>query len=129
MTQDFAFAPTSKIFVRNLILRANIGALSHERHGEQDVRFTVEMTVPTITDHQDQLEKVVPYHIIVRRIKEIIAHGHIELVESLSQRIIAAAFEEPRILACSVTIEKLDVIPGAESAGITTSAVRISTSD
>jgi 7,8-dihydroneopterin aldolase/epimerase/oxygenase len=124
VTQDFSFAPTSTIFVRNLILRANIGALSHERHGEQDVRFTVEMTVPTITDHNDELDKVVPYHIIVRHIKEIIASGHIELVESVSQRIITAAFEEPRVLACKVTVEKLEVIPGAESAGITTSATR-----
>jgi 7,8-dihydroneopterin aldolase/epimerase/oxygenase len=124
VTQNFQFAPTSTIFVRNLVLRTNIGALSHERHGEQDVRFTVEMTVPTILDHEDTLANVVPYHPIVERIKAIIARGHIELVETLSQAIIAAAFEEPRILAVTVTIEKLDVIPGADSAGITLSATR-----
>jgi 7,8-dihydroneopterin aldolase/epimerase/oxygenase len=124
VTQTYSFASTSTIFVRNLILRANIGALTHERHGEQDVRFTVEMTVPTITDHGDKLHNVVPYHPIVDRIKAILAAGHVELVETLSQAIIAAAFDEPRVLTVTVTIEKLDVIPGAESAGITISATR-----
>ncbi len=126
MTQAYTFASTSKIFVRNLILRANIGALTHERHGEQDVRFTIEMVVPTITDHGDKLHNVVPYHPIVDRIKAILQEGHVELVETLSQAIIAAAFDEPRVLAVTVTIEKLDVIPSAESAGITISAARSS---
>jgi FolB domain-containing protein len=124
MTQTYSFASTSTIFVRNLVLRANIGALTHERHGEQDVRFTVEMIVPTITNHGDKLQNVVPYHPIVDRIKAILASGHVELVETLSQTIIAAAFDDPRVLAVTVTIEKLDVIPGAESAGITISASR-----
>jgi 7,8-dihydroneopterin aldolase/epimerase/oxygenase len=124
VTQTFTYHQTSTIFVRNLVLRANIGALTHERHGEQDVRFTVEMTVPTVVDHSDRLENVVPYHPIVERIKEIVASGHIELVETMSQAIVAAAFDEPRILACKVTVEKLEVIPGAESAGITVSASR-----
>jgi FolB domain-containing protein len=124
VTQPYSFETTSTIFVRNLVLRANIGALTHERHGEQDVRFTIEMTVPTILDHSDKLENVVPYHPIVDAIKAIVARGHIELVETLSQAIIAAAFEEPRILAVRVTIEKLDVIPGADSAGITVQATR-----
>jgi dihydroneopterin aldolase len=111
--------PTSKIFVRNLIVDMNIGALTHERHGRQKVRISVEMTVPTISNHGDKLDQVVPYHPIVDRIHEIIATGHIELVETLSQKIAAAALDEKRVIEVSVTIEKLEVIAGAECAGIT----------
>jgi 7,8-dihydroneopterin aldolase/epimerase/oxygenase len=118
------FAMTSKIFVRNLVLDTNIGALSHEMNGMQKVRFTVEMTVPTITDHGDKLQNVVPYHPIVDRIKEIVSEGHVELVETLSQRIARAAMDDMRVIDVAVTIEKLDVIPGAEAAGITTYASR-----
>jgi dihydroneopterin aldolase len=114
--------PTSKIFVRNLIVDMNIGALTHERHGRQKVRISVEMTVPTILDHADKLERIVPYHPIVDRINDIIATGHIELVETLSHRIAEAALEEKRILEVTVMIEKLEVIPGAECAGITITA-------
>jgi dihydroneopterin aldolase len=118
------FASTSKIFVRNLVLDVSIGALSHELHGMQKVRFTVEMTVPTILDHGDKVNKIIPYHVIVDKIKEIVAEGHVELVETLSQRIARAALEDKRIIDVTVTVEKLEVIPLAEAAGITTFASR-----
>ena len=121
---DFQFEPTSTIFIRNLVVRGSIGALSHERHGVQDIRISVEMTVPTITDHADSLANVVPYHPIVDRIHALLGNGHVELVETLAQQIIAAAFEEPRMLAVTVTVEKPEVIPGAEAAGIRLSARR-----
>jgi dihydroneopterin aldolase len=118
------FSPTSKIFVRNLVLDISIGAHSHELHGMQKVRFSVEMTVPTITDHGDKVHNIVPYHLIVDRIKEIVGEGHVELVETLSQRIARAAMEDIRVIDVTVTIEKLEIIPGAEAAGITTFASR-----
>ena len=126
MSAPFTYAPTATIFIKNLEVRGSIGALSHERHGEQIIRINVEMTVPTITDHGDRLEHVVPYHPIVGKIKAILKTGHIELVETLAQRIVAAAFEEPRILAVIVTVEKPEVIPGADAAGIRLSAQRSS---
>lgn len=124
MSASFAFSKTSTLVVRNLVLRARIGALSHERHGEQNVRITVEMIVPTITDHGDKLENIVPYHPIVQKIRDILDSGHIELVETLAQMIVKAAFEEPRVEGVTVYVEKPDVIPEAESAGIRISATR-----
>jgi len=118
------FASTSKIFIRNLVVDTSIGAHSHELHGMQKVRFSVEMTVPTIIDHDDKLQNIVPYHPIVDRIKEIVSEGHVQLVETLSQRIARAAMEDVRVIDVTVTIEKLEVIPGAEAAGITTFASR-----
>ncbi len=118
------FAPTSKIFIRNLVLDVSIGALSHELHGMQKVRFSVEMTVPTILDHGDKVDKIIPYHIIVEKIKAIVGEGHIELVETLSQRIAQASLEDRRIIDVTVTVEKLEVIPHADAAGITTYATR-----
>jgi 7,8-dihydroneopterin aldolase/epimerase/oxygenase len=121
---SYQLESTSTIFIRNLVVRGSIGALTHERHGMQDIRICVEMTVPTIADHGDKLANVVPYHPIVDRIHAMLGEGHVELVETLAQRIIAAAFEEPRLLAVTVTVEKPEVIPGAEAAGIRLSARR-----
>jgi 7,8-dihydroneopterin aldolase/epimerase/oxygenase len=118
------FSPTSKIFVRNLVLDTSIGALSHELHGMQKVRFSVEMTVPTILDHNDKVNNIVPYHLIVEKIKTIVGEGHVELVETLSQRIARAALEDRRVIDVIVTVEKLEVIPLAEAAGIVTFASR-----
>jgi 7,8-dihydroneopterin aldolase/epimerase/oxygenase len=124
VTADYSYEPRSTIFIRNLMVHGSIGALSHERHGPQPIRISVEMEVPTIIDHGDQLDKVVPYHPIVGRIHAILAEGHVELVETLAQRIIAAAFDEPRLLSVTVTVEKPDVIPDAEAAGIRLTAHR-----
>jgi 7,8-dihydroneopterin aldolase/epimerase/oxygenase len=123
--QNFIFEDTSVVFVKGLIKRVDIGALIHERYGPQDVRITVKMTVPTITNHGDALENIVPYHLIVEKIEAITAGGHINLVETLAQKIIGYVFEDPRILAAEVTVEKLEIFAEAESAGITLKAHRI----
>jgi dihydroneopterin aldolase len=123
----FTFEETSTVFVKGLIKRVDIGALIHERYGPQDVRITVKMTVPTITDHGDALENIVPYHLIVEKIEAITTCGHINLVETLAQKIMACVFEDHRILAAEVSVEKLEIFANAESAGITLRARRPNT--
>jgi dihydroneopterin aldolase len=113
------FAPESQVFVRGLTVRVDIGALASERNGPQDVRITVAITAPTITDHDDRLERIVPYHPVVEKVNRIISRGHINLVETLAQDIARSVLEDRRILKVEVTIEKTEIFANAESAGVT----------
>jgi len=64
------------------------------------------------------LENVVDYHAVEKRIRAIIAEGHVKLAETLAERIAAACFEDQRVRTVRIRVEKLHALTGAESVGI-----------
>lgn len=109
---------TMKIFVRDLILPSRIGVYSHEKHGEQRVRINLELTCVEHPAINDEYQNVVCYAEVVEGIRAILAQGHINLVETLAERIAALCLEDHRILAAKVRVEKLDVMPEASAVGV-----------
>jgi 7,8-dihydroneopterin aldolase/epimerase/oxygenase len=109
---------TMKIFVRDLILPSRIGVYSHEKHGEQRVRINLELTCVEHPAINDEYQNVVCYAEVVEGIRTILAQGHINLVETLAERIAAQCLEDHRILAAKVRVEKLDVMPEASAVGV-----------
>ncbi len=106
------------VFIRNLELLAHIGVYRHEEGRMQPVRINVDLATDDIADAQDMLEKVVDYHVIEKRIRTIIAEGHVKLAETLAEHIAAACFEDARVRTVRVRVEKLHALTGAESVGI-----------
>jgi dihydroneopterin aldolase len=51
-------------------------------------------------------------------IRHVVSSGHINLVETLADRIAKTCFEDGRIQGVKVRVEKLDVFKEAESVGI-----------
>ncbi len=106
------------VFIRNLEVLANIGVYGHEQGKLQPVRINVDMAVEDAAVIEDRLEKVVDYAGIEQAIRAIIARGHINLAETLAERIAAACFDDARVKSARVRVEKLHALPGAESAGV-----------
>jgi len=109
---------TYRVFVRDLILTCRIGVHDHEKQ-PQRIRVTAELVVadePDISD--DALSGVLNYAPIVAGIKAIAAAGHINLVETLAERIIDFCFAERRVAATRIVVEKLDVYDDAGSVGV-----------
>ncbi|HVM84007.1 MAG TPA: dihydroneopterin aldolase [Candidatus Binatia bacterium] len=113
-----ATARTLKVFVRDLVLSARIGVYQHEKLASQRVRINLELTCAEHPAIQDELDNVVNYAEIVARIRDIVAAGHIHLVETLADRVAQACFDDRRVLSARVRIEKLDVFKEAESVGV-----------
>ena len=109
---------TMKIFVRDLILPSRIGVYSHEKHGAQRVRINLELTCVEHPAINDEYQNVVCYAEVVEGIRAILAQGHINLVETLAERIAAYCLEDHRILSAKVRVEKLDVMPEASAVGV-----------
>ena len=105
------------VFIRNLELAAHIGVYRQEEGRTQKVRINVDLATDDIAA-QDMLENVVDYHVIEKRIRAILAEGHVRLAETLAERIAAACFEDSRVGTARVRVEKLHALPGAESAGV-----------
>jgi dihydroneopterin aldolase len=56
---------------------------------------------------------VFSYDVVMDAIKMILASGHVELVETMAERLAESILPHERVRAVTVQIEKLDVAPGA----------------
>ena len=112
-------SPAYTMFVRNLVLPCFIGVHPHERELAQRVRINVDLAVAdAIAAAGDDIANVVAYEEIVFGAKRVIAAGHINLVETLAERVAELSLSDPRVLRARVRVEKLDVFKEAESVGV-----------
>jgi dihydroneopterin aldolase len=105
------------IFIRNLELLARIGVHGHEQGMPQPVRINVDLETIHVGD-ADRLADVVDYEEIANGIRAIVAAGHINLAETLAERIAASCLKNERVARARVRVEKLHALPGAEAAGV-----------
>ena len=107
------------VFVRDLELEANIGVYKREKGKFQPVRINVDLTVEEADGEVgDKLENVVDYGAVVEGIKSILAQGHLNLVETLAEKVAAHCLADSRVKVARVRIEKLNVIAEAASVGV-----------
>ncbi len=108
-----------RVFVRDLALDAEIGAYAEEVGVRQPIRVSLTLDVATPTDPaSDSLEDVVCYNRMAQAVRDILAEGHIRLVETLAERIAAFALDHPMVHAASVRVEKIQAVPDAACAGV-----------
>ena len=107
-----------RVFIRNLEAHAHIGVHGHEQGKMQPVRINVDLAVEDSAVVADKLDLVVDYDALARKIRAILAAGHINLAETLAERIAVACFEDSRVKTARIRVEKLHALPGAESGGV-----------
>jgi len=106
------------VFIRNLELLAQIGVHGHEKGKMQPVRINVDLAVEDSAAIEDRLDQVVDYGAITRKIRGLVSKGHVNLAETMAERVAALCFEDTRVKTARVRVEKLHALPGAESAGM-----------
>ncbi len=117
---------TRRMFIRDIVLAASIGVHAHERGTRQRVRINVELAVlddgvqnvsrPAVG--ADDLTRVVDYEAIFNRICAITQAGHVQLVETLAERLAETCLIDPRVRRVLVRVEKLDVFADAAAVGV-----------
>jgi dihydroneopterin aldolase len=107
------------VFIRDLILTCLIGVHKHERKKPQRIRVNLDLAVTEQSViSTDRLADVVCYEDVADGIRSIVNNGHVNLVETLAEKIASRCLEDRRIKATRVRIEKLDVFKDAASAGV-----------
>ncbi len=108
-----------RVYVRDLVLPANIGVYERERLGPQRVRINVDLRVEeSRAPLDDDIANVYSYADVIAGIRDIIAGGHINLVETLAERIAAFCLADRRVVSARVGVDKLDVEPDAAAVGV-----------
>ena len=114
-----AAGSTRRVFVKDLVLDCLIGIHRHERDGAQRVRINLDLEVRESKQPiEDRLSNVLCYEQLVARVRKLAVSGHVNLVETLAERIALLCLEEPEVAAAKVRVEKLDVFADAASVGI-----------
>jgi dihydroneopterin aldolase len=107
------------VFVRDLVVQAEIGVHRHEKRRRQPVRINIDLTVKESNQPlDDRVGNVVDYETLVEGVRAVIEAGHINLVETLAEQIAGLALFDNRVLSARVRVEKLQAMKDAESVGV-----------
>jgi 7,8-dihydroneopterin aldolase/epimerase/oxygenase len=114
-----AAAGQRKVFVRELELMAHVGVYEIEHRYEQRLIVSVDLDVIDAYDGtSDRLAEVLDYGAVVTSVQHIVEAEHVNLLETLAERIAQTWLDDPRVHAVRVRLEKPDILPGCRSVGI-----------
>ena len=105
------------VFVRDLEVMALIGIYDQEKVKPQRIVVNIDLSVKEGAG-DDDISHVVSYEIVVKKVEAIIAEGHVNLVETLCEKIAASCLTDKRVVAARVRVEKPDIITNARSVGV-----------
>ena len=107
------------VFIRDYKVDCSIGIHSHEKEHEQRVRINLDLAVwEGETPINDDIRNVICYDHLAKSIERIVGEGHVNLVETLAEKITAMCLEEDRVYSARVRVEKLDILSNAKSVGV-----------
>lgn len=104
-----------RVLIDGLQLYMPIGLHPWERDQAQPVRVDLELDCErrALGD-----EPVVCYERLSERVKVLAAAGHVELVETLAERIAGLCLSDPRVRRATVSVRKTGAVPGTAAVGV-----------
>jgi 7,8-dihydroneopterin aldolase/epimerase/oxygenase len=99
-----------RIFIDEMVVDCAIGVYPEEQGVKQKVAFTIEAFVaPTVRARHDALAEVPSYDsVVMGAVTSVTGAGHINLVETMAERIAEKILEEPRLVSVMVRVIKLE---------------------
>lgn len=110
--------------VKNWVLPFQVGILPEEQRVTQPLRFHVRVAVASPqgeqneADWQQALDGSFDYRIVINTLQVLAESGHTNLLEDIALAVERACFGHPQVLGLWLKIEKLGLLPNAESIGI-----------
>ncbi|MDP2698838.1 dihydroneopterin aldolase [Thalassospira sp.] len=108
-----------RVFVRDMVIATSIGVYDFEKQAPQRVRVNLDLSViEGEGPRNDDLASVLCYEELVKGVRAICDDGHVNLVETLSERIADMCLADRRVRKVCVRVEKLDVFDDVGSVGV-----------
>tara|TARA_B100000035_G_scaffold77758_1_gene64850 strand:+ start:2366 stop:2848 length:483 start_codon:yes stop_codon:yes gene_type:complete len=110
---------TYKILINELTLDAFIGIHDFEKKKKQKISISLSLDVDdNISGIEHKIENFVSYEHIVADIKSLLKNGHVDLLETLGEKIVDLCFKDERVMTIKIKLEKLEVFKETSSVGI-----------
>ena len=108
-----------RVFVRDLEIVASVGLLEREKRYDQRILVSTELFVRDEYDGtSDRLGDVLDYSKVIDGMTHIIQREHVNLIETLAERIAEFCLTDPRVEMVRVRIEKPEIIENCRSVGV-----------
>jgi dihydroneopterin aldolase len=115
---EAASKPAWKVFIDTLQVSASIGVHPHEHETRQMIIVDVELDMgATPTPKHDRLNETADYEAITKAIEGMADEGHVQLVETLAERIARWCLKDSRVLKARVRVAKPAALPNARAVG------------
>ena len=121
-----AALPPDRIFLRDHVVEAEIGAFQTERGVRQRVRFSIvaDVVPAPVADVRagattDDVDTILSYDLLLDAIRAEMTGRRINLLETLAEGIAARVLAHGGVAQVHVVIEKLDRVPGTLGVDIT----------
>jgi dihydroneopterin aldolase len=96
------------LFVRELMVDAHIGVCHHEQGATQRLRINLCAYLRPPFDWDDRLEDVLDYDRLRQGILDLLSQGHINLLETLGERIVEMCFSHQQVQGVHLQVSKLE---------------------
>ncbi|NIZ00338.1 dihydroneopterin aldolase [Thalassospira lucentensis] len=108
-----------RIFVRDMVMHTSIGVYDHEKEAPQRVRINLDLAVIEGDGVQnDDISTVLSYEDLVVGTRRICQDGHVNLVETLGEKLADMCLADTRVRKVIVRVEKLDVFEDVAAVGV-----------
>lgn len=108
----------ARVFLRRLEVMATIGVHPHEQGRTQRIYVDVTADVdPDSAPRDDRLAETLDYQALAHAVQDLAVERHIQLVETLAERIADWCFADARVRRVHVRIEKPEALSNAAAAG------------
>lgn len=110
---------SSKLFLTDFSIQANIGIHDFEKAGPQRLLISVEIEVDLPgAPSSDEIEAVLDYDFLRSGILDLVAERHFNLQETLCREIVALIAEHATVRSAVVSTRKSDVYPDCAAVGV-----------
>ena len=108
-----------RTFIDGLRLDCSIGIFPYEREIAQPIEIDVELAVIDPKEDEANADSIIRYDLLVKKIERTVCAGHIDFVETITERIADLCDQFVGVSYVSVRVRKLQAIPNARSVGVT----------
>ena len=107
------------VFIKNFIIEEIIGIHEHEKIKKQKIKFNIVLDVnqSSIPDEKN-IKSIVDYEKITNKLERLAKNKKYNFLESLAEDSFKEIFEDKRINAVKIKIEKPEAIKNAKSVGV-----------
>ena len=107
------------VFIKDFIIEEIIGIHKHEKIKKQKIKFNIILDINqnSIPDEKD-IKSIVDYEKITNKLEYLAMIKKYNFLESLAEDSFVQIFEDKRINAVTIKIEKPEAIKNAESVGV-----------